>query len=119
MNIEQAAAVATEIAKRHAFEYAGNYGRGVFVHEVKVWADSDRLYFESGCNAKISQDKAREMLETVYRETADILIAACATAFVLKQQKRPRWRVGFWHMGTFHTNGFRRGLRFATESVAA
>lgn len=112
MNTTQIAALAKEIATAHAFEYAGNFGRGTFRYQVSVEHRGDALYLAAACNAQISEARAKEELAKVWGELAQrVGDEALAQYVYAKSNGYKLWRYGFWNMGRFCTSGFRRGLR--------
>lgn len=113
MNLTQIAAIATEIAKSHAFDYAGNFGRGTFRFEVRVETREGALYLAAKCNAQISEKRAQEELSKVWQELRARVGVEVLNQYVFATSPKGNkvWRTGYWHMGHFCTDGFRRGIR--------
>jgi hypothetical protein len=115
------AEIANACADAHAFEYAGNFGRGVFAHRVKVTVSENRVSLASACDAQISQKRALEILRTVERATVDAVIALpdAPKIFGVKTRGHRVTRAGFRNMGSFCTTAFVRIIRVESGAEAA
>lgn len=113
MNTTQIAALAAEIAESHAFEYAGNFGRGTFRFAVRVETGHEgALYLAANCNAQISEQRAQEELSKVWQALRARVGVEVLNQYVHATTRGHKvWRYGFWNMGRFCTEGFRRGIR--------
>lgn len=117
MDTTQIEAAADEIARRHAFDYAGNYGRGMFTHQVTARVDGDSLLLRSECNACVSAKLAKEQLAKVHADLCEWLKAnGFAASRCVKSRGCFVIRSGFWHMGRFDTSGFVRAYRLVAET---
>jgi hypothetical protein len=101
---------AHEIASKHAFMYAGNFGRGEFDYAVSVRVSGNSLFLSARCNAQISEKRAQEELAKVWAELKPIVLATAPKAKFAKSRGFKVWRQGFTHMGQFCTEGFCRGI---------
>lgn len=110
METKQIAALATAIAAARAFDYAGNYGRGVFRYEVSVREVDGVVTLTAICNAQITEKRALAELDAVWVA----LVAQVGDDAPRFKQKfvggKRVWRGGWWHMGRFITERFSRGL---------
>ncbi len=118
-NIQKVAELAKQIAEQNAFEYAGNYGRGVFKFCVHVDTRNDSITLSAKTNAQIKEKQAQEELTKVW---VALIVAVKAAGvvdglLVTKHRGRKVWRQGFVHMGHFDTTGFARGIE--AKTVAA
>lgn len=118
MDITQAVDATEKIAAKHAFEYAGNFGRGTFTHKVTVVSNSDdSLVLQSACNACVSEKLAQEQLAKVHAEFAEWCRAnGMSKTVCVKSRGFYVTRYGFWHMGRFDTSGFTRAYRLRVDA---
>jgi hypothetical protein len=110
---------ATEIAAGHAFTYAGNFGRGEFRYIVDVHVSGSDIYLTAACNAQISEKRAQAELAKVFEELKAHMLASDIPAKHIRSHGFRVWRYGFWNMGHFCTEGFKRGLTLAKQEQAA